>query len=100
MYIIDHYNLSVRIATQFLTLLMLCVLIFFNLKSTSNDRLLKNLSWQFYLLSEFLPEFCREKVAPKKNFFIFPLQKTEGLKIGYMSYKPTQYPLVYVQFAG
>ena len=28
----------------------------YSLKSTSNDWFMKNISWQFYLLSEFLPE--------------------------------------------
>ena len=48
---------------------MLCVLILYmsggtyNLKSIPNNRFLTNFSWQFYLLSEFLPEICWEEVA-------------------------------------
>ena len=30
--------------------------------------ILRNLAWQFYLFSEFLPEICWEKVAEEKNF--------------------------------
>ena len=46
-YVIDHYNLSVRITAWFLTTLMLCTLILYvsgatySLTSTSNDRFLK-----------------------------------------------------------
>ena len=62
-YIIGHYNPSVRIID--LTPLMLCVLILYisggtySLKSTTNDRFfLRNFSWLFYLLLEFLSEIC------------------------------------------
>ena len=56
---------------------MLCVLILYmsggtySLKSTPNDRFLRNFSWQFYLLSEFLPEICWEEVAEEIFFFYF-----------------------------
>ena len=63
--IIGDYNHSVRLTTKFLTsLYILCTLVLYmngrsyGLKSTSNDRFLRNLSWQFYLLSEFLPDIC------------------------------------------
>ena len=44
--------------------LMLCVLILYisgqtySLKLIPNDRFIRNSLWQFYLLSEFLPEIC------------------------------------------
>ena len=34
-------------------------------KSIPNDRFFRSFSWQFYLLSEILPEICREEVAEK-----------------------------------
>ena len=74
-YTIIHYNPSVRISRKLLTPLNLCALILYissgnySLKSTPNDRLLINFSWQFYLLSEFLPEICWEAVAEKYFFF-------------------------------
>ena len=37
-------------------LLILILFIISSLKSTPNDRLLRHFSWQFYLLSEFLPK--------------------------------------------
>ena len=56
---------------------MLCVLILYisggtySLKSTPNDWFfLRNFSWQFYLLSEFLPEICWEEIA-EEIFFDF-----------------------------
>ena len=54
---------------------MLCVLILYmsgvayNLKS--NDRFLKNFSWQFYLLSRFLLEISGEEVVEEIFIFIF-----------------------------
>ena len=48
---------------------MLCALILrmsdgtYSLKSTLNNWFLRSFSWQFYLLSEFLPEICWEEVA-------------------------------------
>ena len=52
-------SLHLGLLTQFFIPLMLCVLILYisggtyGLKSTTNDRFLKNFSWQFYLLSQF-----------------------------------------------
>ena len=41
-------------------------------KVDSNDRFLRNFSWQFYLLSEFLPEICsRLHIQNLLNFFFF-----------------------------
>ena len=57
-YIIDHYNLSVRITTWLPTPLLLCALILYmsdgtySLKSTPNEKLL------VAKLSEFLREIC------------------------------------------
>ena len=48
---------------------MMCVLILYiiggtySLKSTPNDKFLRNFSWQFELLSEFFPEICWEEIA-------------------------------------
>ena len=59
--IIDHYKPLVRFTIQFLTP-KLCVIVLYvsvgtyTLKSISNYRFLRKFSWQFYLLSEFLPE--------------------------------------------
>ena len=52
-HIIVHYNPSVRMKTQLLIPLM-----FYSLTSTPSNRFLRSFSWQFFLLSEFLPEFC------------------------------------------
>ena len=47
---------------------MLCALILYvsdgiySLKSISNHGFLRSFLWQFYLLSEFLPEICEEEV--------------------------------------
>ena len=58
-YMIDHYTLLVRITIQFLTPLnVVCSGGTYSLKSTPNYRFLRNFSWKFYLLSEFLPEIC------------------------------------------
>ena len=60
-YIIDHYNPSVRIIDLVShTTYVVCVNFIhgtYSLKSTPNDRFLRNFSWQFYLLSEFLTHF-------------------------------------------
>ena len=59
------------------TTLMLCVLILYisggaySLKSTLNADFLRNFSWQFYLLSEFLPEICWEEIAEEIFFSYF-----------------------------
>ena len=63
-YIIGHYNPSVRIIDLVShTTYVVCVNFYisggtYSLKSTPNDRFLRNFSWQFYLLLEFLPEIC------------------------------------------
>ena len=54
---------------------MLCALILYMsgglyyLNSTPNDRFLRIFSWQFYLLSEILPEICWEEIAEEIYFF-------------------------------
>ena len=62
-YIIFHYNSSVRIITWLLTLYCVRSSLYMNgkfklvsLKSTTDDRRLRKFTWQFYLLSAFLPE--------------------------------------------
>ena len=67
-YIIGHYNPSVRIIDLVShSTYVVCVIIYiidgtYSLMSTPNNIfLLRNFSWQFYLLSDFLPEiFCRK----------------------------------------
>ena len=53
----------------------------YSLKSTLNERFLKSFSWQFFLLSEFLPEICwdEETKPPKKYFFIFRFDVWPGI---------------------
>ena len=46
----------------------------YSLKSTPNDWFLRNFSWQFYLLSEFLFEKSAERKSPKKYFSYFGLK--------------------------
>ena len=41
----------------------------YTLMSTPNHRFLRSSSWQFDLLSEFLPEICWEEVVEVKLFF-------------------------------
>ena len=54
----------------------MCVLIFYmsgvtySLETTPNDKFLRNLSWQFYLLSEFIT-----KSAERKSLKSFPLNQ-------------------------
>ena len=72
MYIIGHYNPSVRITAQLLTPLMLCVLILYesggtySLTSTLNDRFFGN-SFTTDLFT--LRVFARN--SPKKYFFSY-----------------------------
>ena len=42
----------------------------YSLKSISNNRFLRNFSWQFYLLSEFLPEIYWEEAVIEFFFHI------------------------------
>ena len=63
------YN-PVSYITYVLCVFILCMYSYgsSSLNSSPNDRFLRNISWQFfYLLSEFLPESCRE---PEKYIFI------------------------------
>ena len=62
-YIIRHYTLSVRIIDLVFHTTYVVILYIsggtYSLKSTPNERFfLRNISWQFYLLSEFLLEIC------------------------------------------
>ena len=79
-YIIGHYNTSVEITTYLLTPLMLCELIVY-----MNDRTYRRLSWQFYLLTQFLPEICWEEVAGQIfsyfRFYVCPGVWTLGLRL-------------------
>ena len=62
--------------TSFLTPLMLCVLILYissgtyRLNRLRTTDFLRNFSWQFYLLSDFLPEICWEEITGE-IFFVF-----------------------------
>ena len=64
---------------------MLCVLILYisgstySLKSTSNDKFLRNFSWQFYLLSEVLEEICWNGVS-EEILFIFCFDIWPGVR--------------------
>ena len=97
----DLYDLAhkLRLFSQdyYLTPPMLCVLILYmrvetyTLKSTLNYTFLRNFSWQFYLLSEFLPE-----IEFAEYFFIFYFcwrSLTWGLNQGFTSNKPIHYLL-------
>ena len=73
-YIIGHYSPLIRTTTQHLTPLMLCALILYmsggiyNLKSTSNERFLCNISCQFLFTFRALARnLLRERAA--KIFF-------------------------------
>ena len=57
----------------------------------------KYFSWQFYLLSEFLPKICWENVAEEIFSFLCP---TWGLNPGFKSNNPTYYLLDYGDFIG
>ena len=73
-----HYNPSVRIIDlDSQATYVCCVLILYisggtySLKSIPNDRFFwRNFSWQFYLLSQFLPEICWEEIA-EEILFVF-----------------------------
>ena len=52
----------------------------YSLNSFPNDKFLRNLSWQFYLLSQFLPDICWERKSPKKYFLYFILMSGLGLE--------------------
>ena len=58
----------------------------------------KLFSWQFYLLSEFLPEICWEEVAEEIFFFIFHfLDDWPGIRTqAFASNKPTHYLLDHI----
>ena len=64
---------------------MLCTLILYissepySLKSTPNDKFLRNSSGQFYLLSEFLPEIYWEESAEEIFFSYFILLEMRDL---------------------
>ena len=76
MYIIGHYNHLVKITTQLHIPPMLCVLILYmsgrtyNLKSIPNDRYLRNVSWQIYLLSKFFARNLLKESRRGKKFFL------------------------------
>ena len=68
---IGHYNHSIRITIKFLTPLTFCVLILcmcggtYSLKSTSNDRFLRN----FFMAILFGSRIFARRRSPKKYFF-------------------------------
>ena len=62
-YIIGHYNTSIRIIDL----------------STPNDRFFEKLSWQFYLLSEFLPEICWGEIG-EEILFVFRFDVRPGTR--------------------
>ena len=79
MYYIHTYitTLQLGLLTQFLTSLMLCVLILYinggmcSLNPTPNGRFFEKLFMAIFdLLSEFMPEICRKKIA-EETLFVF-----------------------------
>ena len=78
-YIIGHYNPSVRIIDLVShTTYVVCVN-FLYISGGTYSRLrttdLRNFSWQFYLLSEFLPEICRNR------FDVWPGTRTLAFRL-------------------
>ena len=73
--IIGCYNHTASIMALLLAPLMLCILILYgssaaqSLKSTPNNRFLRDFAWQFYSVPEFMPEICWEKVI--EGIFLF-----------------------------
>ena len=79
---------------------MFCVLILYisggaySLKSTPNDRFSEKLFMPiFYLLSEFLPDICCEKIVEEILFLFGFLCLAWGSNTGFSSNKPTPYLL-------
>ena len=106
-YIIGHYNPSVRIfdlASD--TTYVVCVnfmhrwrdLQLNSLKSTPNDRSLRNFLRQFYLFSALLSEICWEEIAEGILFRISFWCLAWGSNAGFTSNKPTDYLLDYGDF--
>ena len=83
-YIIGHYNPSTR--TEFLTPLMLCVLILYisggtyNLKSAPNDRFFEKLFMAIFIYFESFCQKSAERKSAKKYFLYFVLMSGLGLE--------------------
>ena len=97
-YIIKHYNPSVRIIDPVShTNYVVCVNFIhkwrdLQFKVDSEQQIfLRNFSWQFYLLSELLPEICWEEIAKeiRISFWCLAWDANPGLS----SNKPTHYLL-------
>ena len=75
-YIIGHYNPTVRMIDLVShNTYVVCAFLdikggSYSLKLTPNYGFLRNFSWQFYLLSEFLIAICWEEIAEKNTFCI------------------------------
>ena len=89
--IIGHFNLLVRII-DLVSDTILCVLILYisggtySLNSTPNDRFFEKLFMAiFYLLSEFLPDICWEKIAEEILFvfcfYVWPVARTLAFRL-------------------
>ena len=80
-----HYTPSVRIIDIMVshTIYVVCfnfIHKWWDLQSTPNDRFfLRNFSWQFYLLSEFLTEICWGEI-PEEILFVFCFDVWPGVR--------------------
>ena len=83
--IIGHYNPSIRIIDLFFhTTYVVCVNFIhkwrdLQFKVDSKRQIWETFSWQFYLLSEFLPEICWEEIA-EEILFVFRLDVWPGTR--------------------
>ena len=84
--IIGHYNPSVRIIDLVShTTYVVCVNFIHKWRelqfTVDSERqiFLRNFSWQFYLLSEFLPEICWEEIA-EEILFVFHFEVWPGAR--------------------
>ena len=99
-YITAHYNLSVRIidlvshTTYVVGVNFIHKWLDLQFKANFERQIfLRNFRWQFYLLSEFLPEICWEEIAAEILFvFCFDVWPD------FTSNKPTHYPLHHGDF--
>ena len=98
-YIIGHYNLSVRITAQLLTQLMLCALILyvsggtFNLTSTPNNKFFEELLHGSFICSQSSCQKSDERKCRRNVFFFFIFRFDANP--GFTSNKSTHYLLDY-----
>ena len=88
-YIIDHYNPSIRIIDLvFHTTYVNFIHKWWDLQfkvDSEGQICLRNFSWQFYLLSECLPEICWEEITEKIHFVfcfnVWPWTRTLAFRL-------------------